>query len=221
MENFYKTIMKKGLLKKDITTKRNRVLNDLKNDDYIKTSKLLVKRINREFFNNLLELPKVKEGYLIENPGIIAFYVYDHNTIYINSKAIDEMKKFLDRFSKLNIENQNLNIDLENNIVQALDYVIEHELCHLVIFKYFSEVSEKEITHGKTFRKLVKHLFGHNWGDFAFVHIGQYIQSGFNKKKFFELLNQPNNFDDEYREKVYDILWKATTVSNFYKLFFK
>ena len=98
-------------------------------------------------------------------------------------------------------------------------YVIEHEICHLVVHKYLPEIFTTEIAHGPTFRKLVKHLFGHNWGDLAFVHIGQYIQSGFSKKKFFELLNLADNFDDEYREEVYKRLYEATTLSNFYKLF--
>lgn len=226
MERFFKKIMETPLPKKEILEKRNKVLNNVKLTQTkhcivsLKTVKQLVKEINKEFFNNLLDLPKVKQGYLIENPSIMAFYTHEHNTIYVNCKAIDETSKLLEKFSSLNIEKQNLNLDLQDNILQAVSYVIEHELCHFVLFKYFSEVYKKEITHGRTFRKLVKHLFGHNWGDFAFVHIGQYIKSGFNKKKFFELLNDPNNFNDEYREKVYNILWKATTLSNFYKLFF-
>jgi hypothetical protein len=227
MEDFFKKIMGKGLTKKDIREKRNKVLNSVewtKTEQCtvsLKTVKQLVKEINKEFFNNLLDLPKVKLGYLIENESIVAFYHSINNTIYVNCKAINETSKLLEKFSSLNIDKQNLNLDLQDNILQAVCYVIEHELCHLVLFKYFPEVSKKEIAHGRTFIKLVKHLFGHNWGDFAVIHIGQYIESGFRKKKFFELLNHPpHNFDDEYREKVYSILWKATTLSNFYKLFF-
>jgi hypothetical protein len=93
-------------------------------------------------------------------------------------------------------------------------------MCHLAIHKYLPEIFRTEIAHGPTFRKLVKHLFGHNWGDLAFVHIGEYIQSRFSKKKFFELLNLDNNFDDKYREEVYKRLYEATTLSNFYKLMF-
>lgn len=224
MDKFFKKIMEKGLSKKEIREKREQVLNSVEWTQtkdcavLLKTVKQLVKAINKEFFNSLLYLPKVKEGYIIENPSIMGFY--HNNTIFVNCKAIDETSKLLERFSSLNIEKQNLNLDLQDNILQAVCYVIEHELCHLLLFKYFPEISKKEISHGRTFRKLVKHLFGHNWGDFAFVHIGQYIQSGFNKKRFFELLNNPHDFDDEYKEKVYAILWKATTLSNFYKIFF-
>jgi hypothetical protein len=227
MERFLKKSMEKALSKKDIHERRNKVLSNVEWTQTeqcivsLKTVKQLVKEINKEFFNNLLDLPKVKQGYLIENPSIMAVYINKDNTIYVNCKAINETSKLLEKFPSLNIDKQNLDLDLQDNILQAVCYIIEHELCHFVLFKYFPEVSKKETAHGRTFRKLVKHLFGHNWGDFAFVHIGQYIQSGFNKKKFFELLNNPpNNFDDEYREKVYTILWKATTLSNFYKLFF-
>jgi len=226
MERLFKKSMEKALSKKEIREKRNKVLNHVEWTQTeectvsLKTVKQLVKEINKEFFNNLLDLPKVKQGYLVENPSIMAFYHNNDKTIYVNCKAIDKTGKLLKKFSNLNIDKQNLELDLQDNILQAVCYVIEHELCHLVLFKYFPEVLKKEITHGRTFRKLVKHLFGHNWGDFAFVHIGAYIISGFRKKKFFELLNDPYNFDDEYREKVYNILLKATTLSNFYKLFF-
>ena len=221
MESFLKDILKTPLTKKEIKEKRNNVLNSIENDDVtINTIRQLVKEINKEFFNNLLKLPKVKEGYLIENPSIMAFYNYKDNIIYINFDSINQTKKFLHKFSKLNIQNQKLNLDIQDNFLQAISYVIEHELCHLAIFNYLPEITKKEITHGPTFRKLVKHLFGHGWGDFAFVHINEYIKSGFNKKKFFELLNLENNFDDKYKEEVYKRLWKATTLKNFYKLLF-
>jgi hypothetical protein len=221
MESFLKKILKKSLTKKEIQEKRESVLNPIKSDELsIELIRQLVKSINRVFFNNLLELPKVKPGHYAENPSIMAFYVYAHNTIYVNFGAIEETKNMLHRFSKLNIRNQNLNLNLEDNFLQSICYVIEHEICHLVVHKYLPEIFTTEIAHGPTFRKLVKHLFGHNWGDLAFVHIGQYIQSGFSKKKFFELLNLADNFDDEYREEVYKRLYEATTLSNFYKLLF-
>ena len=183
METFLKHILKKPLTKKEINEKRDNVLNSIKtNEITINTIRQIVKSINREFFNNLLQLPKVKEGYLIENPLIMGFYVYEQNAMYINFNAINETKNMLHRFSKLNIKNQNLNLNIKDNFLQAIIYIIEHELCHLAMYKYLPDIFDQEISHGPTFRKLVKHLFGHNWGDFAFVHIGQYIQSGLNKK---------------------------------------
>jgi hypothetical protein len=221
MESFLKDILKKPLTKKEIKEKRESVLKSIKSETVtLNTIRQLVKSINKEFFNNLLELPKVKEGYLIENPLIMAFYNYKDNIIYVNFSAINQTRTFLHKFSKLNIKNQELNLDIQDNFLQAIAYVIEHELCHLAIFNYLPEITKKEITHGRTFRKLVKHLFGHGWGDFAFVHINEYIKSGFNKKKFFELLNLENNFDDKYKEEVYKRLYQATTLSNFYKLLF-
>ena len=189
----------------------------------LKIIKEIIKEINKESFNNLLVLPKIKMGIsktTKTNPAAMGYYIYKDNTIYMNFKAIEETKIMLHKFSKLNIKNQNLDLDIQDNIIQAVTYVLEHELCHCLIYKYLPDTFSKEISHGPTFRKLVKHLFGHNWGDFAFVHIGQYIQSGFRKKKFFEMLNDPHNYDDKYREEVYKRLWKATTLKNFYTLFF-
>ena len=221
MESFLKNILKKSLTKKDIQEKRESVLNPIKSDTIsIDVIRQLVKSINRVFFNNLLELPKVKHGHLAENPSIMAFYHYPHNTIYVNFGAIEDTKDMLHKFSKIDIQNQNLNIHIKDNFLQAICYIIEHELCHLALFKYLPEIHTIEISHGPTFRKLVKHLFVHNWGDLAFVHIGEYIQSGFNKKKFFELLSFGNDFDDEYREEVYKRLYEATSLSNLYKLLF-
>jgi hypothetical protein len=222
MERFLKNILQKPLTKKEIKEKRETVLNSIKSETIsLNISRQLVKGINKEFFNNKLELPKVKVGHLIENPSIMAFYYYPTNTIYVNFGAIEETKNMLHRFSKLDIQNQNLNLNLEDNFMQAFCYIIEHELCHLAIYKYLLDVFQKEIAHGRTFRKLVKHLFGHNWGDLAFVHIGDYIKSGFNKKKFFELLSFGNDFDEKYREEVYKRLWEATSLSNFLKLISK
>ena len=222
MDKFLKQILKSPLSKKEIIEKREKVLKSIKEETItINTIEQLVKSINKEFFQNLLELPKIKEGYIIENQSVMAFYVVEQNTVYVNFNAINQTKDMLHKFSKLNIQNQNLNLDIQDNIIQAVTYVLEHELCHLAIHKYLPSISTSEINHGPTFRKLVKHLLGHNWGDFAFIHIDQYIQSKFNKKKFFELLNNEEDFDDEYREEVYKRLWKATTLSNFFKLFFR
>jgi hypothetical protein len=221
MERILKNILKKSLTKKEIKEKRQNVLNSVKSETIsLNMSRKLVKEINKEFFNNSLELPKIKEGYMVNNPSIMAFYMYKDDTIYVNFNSIEKTKNMLHRFSKLDIKNQNLNLNFEDNFVQTFCYILEHELCHLAIYKYLPEFFNKEIGHGRTFRKLVKHLFGHNWGDFAFVHIGEYIQSGFNKKKFFELLSDPHNFDDKYKEEVYKRLYQATTLSNFYKLLF-
>ena len=221
MESFLKNILKKPLTKKEIQEQRESVLNSINSDTVsLDVIRKLVKSINRVFFNNLLTLPKVKRGHLVENKSIMAFYVYEHNTIYVNFAAIEDTKNMLHRFSKIDIRNQNLNLNLEDNYLQAICYIIEHELCHVAIYKYLPKIFTTEIGHGPTFRKLVKHLFGHNWGDLAFVHIGEYIQSGFSKKKFFELLNVGNNFDDTYREEVYKRLYEATSLSNLYKLMF-
>ena len=221
MDTFLKKVLEKSFTKKEIHENRNNLLRSIKGETIsLKTIKEIIKGINKESFNNLLKLPKIKEGVSTINITAMAYYKYEENTIYINFKAIEQSKTMLHKFSKLNIKNQNLNLDIQDNIIQAVTYVLEHELCHLAIYKYLPSISSSEISHGPTFRKLVKHLFGHNWGDFAFVHIGQYIESGFNKSKFFELLSDPHNYDDTYRKEVYNRLWKATTLNNFYRLFF-
>jgi hypothetical protein len=225
MDTFLTNILRTPLSADDIEKRRSEVLKSAKvvdNDEYcqvsVETARNVIKSINREFFNNLLELPKVKKGYLPENPGILAVHIPPHNTTYINCKAITETSRFLHKFANIKIKDQNL--DLNVNILRMVTYVLEHELCHLALTKYRPDLSKEEVSHGHTFRTLVSNLFGHGWGDFAFVHIQEYIGSGFRKKKFFELLSTPpGNFDDEYREEVYTRLFNATTMSNAYRIF--
>lgn len=45
--------------------------------------------------------------------------------------------------------------------LECLLNVFAHELCHLLLMKFCPEVTEKEQAHGKTFKLLAKHLFGH------------------------------------------------------------
>jgi len=225
MDKFLLNVLTNPLSKDVIETKRTNLLKSLRivdDDEYcpvtVGTSRNIVKSINREFFNNLLELPKVKKGYLADNPNILAFYMSNDNVIYINCKAIAETSRFLDKFSAVKIKDQNLKLNIQGDITRMVTYVLEHELCHLALFKYAPDLSKKETTHGDTFRTLVYNLFGHGWGDFAFVHLGQYLQSGMSKAKFFELLNRPHEFDSEYKEAVYKRLWDATTLPNVYRM---
>jgi hypothetical protein len=111
MDKFLLNVLTNPLSKDVIETKRTNLLKSLRivdDDEYcpvtVGTSRNIVKSINREFFNNLLELPKVKKGYLADNPNILAFYMSNDNVIYINCKAIAETSRFLDKFSAVKIK---------------------------------------------------------------------------------------------------------------------
>jgi hypothetical protein len=148
------------------------------------------------FFDHRLfkVIPVPKLVYHPKEEGPIAYYRESDHSFGQLCASIQTVREALPLMRDVPLRDKNLRYD--DFWVAALE-LFEHELVHMLVWRLLKEESKGQIAHGKVFRKVVRNMFGHGWGDLALVALGGYLREGPEVTRQ-KMLAAGTNFDEEY-----------------------